>query len=94
MSGACTAGQSSATIKGNTTVKQDNAAGATGTAAQYVEQERNPDGMATLPDFSDTLLQAARKRMAGDYLAKSSRRQSLANNPGGGAPVGYSLLGS
>lgn len=92
MSGLCSSGESSATIKGNTTVKQDKAAGATNTAAEYVQHEQNPTGAATPPDFSDNLIQEARKRQAAQLLTKSNRRDALANNAGAPSPASYSLL--
>lgn len=92
MSGLCTSGAATATVGGNTTVKQDNAKGATGTAAQYVDKERNPSGAPAPPDFADNLVQEARKRQASQLLLKSNRRDALANNPGAPSPVSYSLL--
>ena len=92
MSGLCTPGAATATVKGNTTVKSDNAAGASGTAAQHVENERNPSGAPPPPDFADNLVQEARKRQAAQLLLKSNRRDALANNPGAPSPVSYSLL--
>jgi hypothetical protein len=96
MSGACTAGQATATVKGNTTVKQDDAAGAKGTAAQAVDAEKNAEKALGLgePDLTDSLLEEARKRMGLQLMARSSRRDALANNPGGGFTASsYSLLG-
>lgn len=83
MSGLCTAGQgqSTATVKSNTTVKQD--------AAQRRENLGiPPDG----PDFADNLIQEARKRQASQLITKSNRRDALANNAGAPAPASYSLL--
>lgn len=93
MSGLCTSGAATATVKGNTTVKQDVAAGAKNTAAEYVQRENNPAWLADQPDFSDKLIEDARKRMAMQLSTKSSRRDALANNPGTPAAA-YSLLGS
>lgn len=91
MSGLCTSGSADATVKGNTTAKQDDAAGAKGTAAQYV-RDANTNPLATEPDLSDQLIEDARKRMALQLQTKSSRRDALANNPGA-TPAAYSLLG-
>lgn len=83
MSGLCTAGQgsSSATITKNTTVRQDE-------AQKRLNLGLPPDA----PDFSDNLIQEARKRQAAQLLLKSNRRDALANNAGAPAPASYSLL--
>jgi hypothetical protein len=59
----------------------------------YVNRELGrTGGPPKPPDFTDSLIQEARKRQAQQLLTKSNRRDALANNPGAPPPVSYSLL--
>lgn len=78
------AGRAEATVKSSDT---------TGPTGQYVAREKDPRYYPDAPDFNDELIQEARKRMAGQLIAKSSRRSALANNPGAASPS-YTLLGT
>jgi hypothetical protein len=81
----CFQGAATATIKNDATPLQQ------GRNLVQVQKER-AGTPADAPDFSDNLLQEARKRQAAQLLLKSNRRDALANNPGAPAPVDYSLL--
>lgn len=92
MSFMCTAGQADATIKSNTTVAQDNAAGATNTAAQYAAKANDPSALLpSTPSFTDALMQAAQARQA-QQLLTNSRSQAFGNSAGA-ATGRISLLG-
>lgn len=82
MSGLCTSGEATATVKSSDT---------TGPTGQYVNRELGR-GQPRPPSFTDNLIEEARKRQAAQLLTKSNRRDALANNPGGTPAVSYSLL--
>jgi len=95
----CFQGESTATIK-NPTVPEPDASGKRPDWFDLNDQANIEKGRADVaarrkaqgipddaPDFTDQLLVEARKRMAGQLMTKSSRRQALSNNPGS-----YSLL--
>lgn len=102
----CFQGQSTATIR-NPTIPDADASGKrpdwVDTGDQATIEKARADLAARkaqqgipedAPDFTDELLEAARKRMAGQLMTKSSRRSALAANPGRPNATNYSLLGS
>lgn len=98
----CFQGESSAKIGNATTVDSSgkaqpwvdtsDAASRKKLQQDQAQQRANLGLPDNAPDFTDNLIQEARKRQAAQLLLKSNRRDALANNPGTAAPVSYSLL--
>lgn len=102
----CFQGQSTATVK-NPTIPDADASGKRPDWVNEKDQatiEKAREDLAArkaqqgipedAPDFTDELLEQARKRMAGQLMTKGSRRSALSANPGRASPGNYSLLGS
>jgi hypothetical protein len=105
---ACTAGSSTATIGGSSTLEDENTArkaagkgpatpsnSAAGNVAYNLgEIDEKGKSLKGLqsPTLTDTLLEEARKRMALQLQVQSDRRRALSGGSYGGASYSYSLL--